>query len=151
MLLGDPSRLWLLSTRWHKRGWLRRARAVKLYNFVLFKAVLPPEADLKGLVRLGHFGVGVVVHPNVSIGDDVLIWHGVTLSVGDSPGSSTRLVIGDRVTLGAGAAVIGRERRNLVIASDIKVGANAVVVSDCERPGTYVGVPARRLGAEGNT
>lgn len=143
MILADPSRLWYISTRWHSKGWRRRARLIKAYNYLLFKAVLPPEAVLSSPVSLGHLGLGVVVHPNVSIGRDVTLWHGVTLSVGDSPGSRTRLTVGDRVLLGAGAAVIGREGRSLEIADDVRIGANAVVVSSCLAAGVYVGVPAK--------
>lgn len=147
MILSDPSRLWYVSTRWHQRGWKRRARAIKAYNFLLFNAVLPPEAQLEAPVSLGHFGLGVVVHPNVTIGKDVMLWHGVTLSVGDSPGSETRLILGDSIVVGAGAQIIGRERQTLRVGDDVRIGANAVVTSNCVAAGVYVGVPARLQGA----
>ena len=145
ILFLDPSRLWFLSTRLHRRGYHRAARLIKAYNFAVFHAVLPPEAVLAKPVRLGHFGLGVVVHPNVSIGRNVTIWHSVTLSVSDSLSSRSRILIGDNVMLGAGSAVVSRERSSLTICSDVAIGANAVVSRNIDSPGSYAGIPAARL------
>jgi serine O-acetyltransferase len=142
-LLLDPARLWMLSTQLWQRGKFRRARLIKAYTFVTFRAALPPEAMLVGLPKLGHWGMNIVVHPNVTLGRDVFLWHNVTLSVSDSPGSQARLTIGDRVTIGTGAVVVTPLRGNLVICSDVVIGANAVVSRSILKPGTYVGVPAR--------
>lgn len=145
MLLASPSALWLLSTKLHRTGRKRAARLIKAYNYFVFRAVLPPEAQLEGPVALGHLGLGVVVHPNISIGHNVRIWHGVTLSVSDAIGSSSRLVIADNVVFGAGSVVVSREGLGLSICADVSVGANAVVTRDIVRPGSYGGVPAQRL------
>jgi serine O-acetyltransferase len=147
VILADPSRLWFLSTQLHARGRRRSARALKAYIFLVFHAVLPPEARLKEPVRLGHFGLGVVVHPNVTIGGDVTIWHRVTLSVSDSVSSNSRLLIGDNVMFGAGSSVVSREHRGLRICSDVAVGANAVVSRDIAESGSYGGIPAVLLKA----
>ncbi|WP_156463605.1 serine acetyltransferase [Curtobacterium sp. Leaf183] len=144
-LLADPSALWYLSTRLHARGHRRLARLIKGYNYLVFHAVLPPEARLAAPVVLGHLGLGVVVHPNVSLGKGVRLWHGVTLSVTDSLNSSSRLTIGDNVTFGAGCAVVSREREGLTICSDVAIGANAVVTRDISEKGNYGGVPAVKL------
>lgn len=144
-MLTDPSKLWFLSTRLHKRGWRRLARFIKAYNYLAFRAILPPEANLAEPVRLGHFGLNVVVHPNVAIGRRVHLWHNVTISASDSPGTATRVSIGDDVTIGAGAAIVSRERQSLHICSDVAIGANCVVTRDLLTPGSYGGVPAVAL------
>lgn len=143
----DPARLWLLSTRLYQRGARRRARMIKAYIFLIFRAALPPEAKLADKPSLGHWAMNIVVHPNVSIGREVMIWHGVTLSVSDSPGAPSRLTIGDRVRIGAGAVVITPHHESLTICDDVSIGANAVVSRSITEPGTYVGAPARRVGA----
>ena len=147
----SPSQLWFLSTRLHRRGLRRTARLMKLLNYVLYRAVLPPEAELVEPVRFGHAALGVVVHPYVSIGRRVTIWHRVTLSVSDRPGSGTRLFIGDDVEIGAGAAVVTRLGESMRIVNGVRVGANATLTRSALHPGSYVGVPARLVarGREG--
>lgn len=142
MFLTQPNRLWLLSTRYYREGRHRRARLIKAYLFLFFRAVLPPEAVLAGLPALGHFAMNIVVHPNVSLGREVVLWHGVTLSVSDSPGTTSRLTIGDRVEIGAGAVVITPLRDSLFICNDVRIGANSVVTRSINEPGTYAGAPA---------
>jgi len=142
VLLSDPSALWYLSTRLHRKGYRRLARLIKGYNYVVFRAILPPEAKLSAPVKLGHQGLSIVVHPNVSIGSEVFLWHGVTLSVSDKVGSPSRLSVGDNVTFGAGSVVVTREFEGLSICANVFVGANAVVTRDIVEPGAYGGAPA---------
>lgn len=142
MLLTQPAHLWFLSTRYHREGKHRKARLIKAYLFLFFRAVLPPEALLAGLPSLGHFAMNIVVHPNVSLGREVMLWHGVTLSVSDSPGTKSRLTIGDRVEIGAGAVVIAPLRSCMSICDDVRIGANSVVTRSITEPGTYAGAPA---------
>jgi serine O-acetyltransferase len=149
MIIADPSALWYLSTQLHKKGHKRLARLIKAYNFVVFRAILPPEASLVAPVKLGHFGFGVVIHPNVSIGREVKLWHGVTLSVSDAIGGPTLLRIGDDVELGAGSVVVTRERADLHICDHVRVGANAVVTRSLTSAGSYGGVPAILLEDRG--
>jgi serine acetyltransferase len=143
MLLYDPARLWALSCRLWREGKRRQARLIKFYCFQVFRAVLPPEAELKGTVRLGHYAMNIVVHPDVTMGHDVFLWHNVTLSVSHTPGAGARLIIGDRVLIGTGAVVVTPLRGSLEICNDVVIGANAVVSRSITEPGTYVGMPAR--------
>lgn len=145
MLIFDPARLWYLSTILWKKKHRRTARLIKAYNFFFFRAILPPEADLLGVPRLGHYAMNIVVHPNVSLGRDVFIWHGVTLSVSDTPGTSARLIIGDRVTIGTGTVIVTPLKRGLSVCSDVVIGANSVVSRPISIPGTYAGAPAKYI------
>lgn len=138
-----PVRLWWWSTLLHARGIPVAPRLIKLLNFVLFHAVLPPEARIQPDVRLEHFGLGIVVHPNTVIGHRVQIWHNVTLAAETTVGSPYRLVVEDDVMIGASAQIIARPDVALTIGRGASVGAGAVVVRDVPAGSTVVGVPAR--------
>lgn len=143
MLLTDPSRLWYISSKMHARGRRAMPRLIKAYIFVAFRAILPPEAILAGPVQLGHYALGVVIHPNVSIGINVKIWHNVTIAVSASPGAARRVVLGDEVEVGAGTVIISREDEDLQVVSGCRIGANSVVPRSLSQRGTYVTQPAR--------
>ena len=96
-----------------------------------------PGAQIGRRVFIDH-GMGVVIGETAVVGDDVLLFHGVTLGgVSMSPGKR-HPTIGDRVVIGAGAKVLGP----LMIGSDARIGANAVVVKDVPECATAVGIPA---------
>lgn len=140
-----PEKLWQVSRQLEARGRRRSARLVKALNKYAFSAILPPEAVVGDSLSLGHLGQGVVVHPNVSIGRNVHLWHGVTLAVSAPPGHEARLVIEDGVTIGAGAVVITRQHESLTVGAGSVIGANSVVTRDVP-PGVVVaGNPARVL------
>lgn len=96
--------------------------------------------------RGAHFGPelvlihseGVVINTRVVGGRHILIEHGVT--IGAEKGQSPRL--GDDVFIGAGAKIVG----GVSIGSRVKIGANAVVVTDLPDGATAVGIPARVIG-----
>lgn len=81
-------------------------------------------------------GMGVVIGETSIIGNNVLIYHGVTL--GGKGGTGKRHpTIGNNVMIGCGAKIIG----NVFIGDNVKVGAGAVVIHDVEANSTVVGVP----------
>src|SRR6059058_2000012 len=108
-----PARLWWWSTRLHARGVPVVPRVLKMLNFFVFHAVLPPEAEIAPDVMLEHYALGIVVHPNVRIGRGVQIWHGVTLAAETAVGSPYRLVVEDGVMIGTGAKIIARPNTSL--------------------------------------
>jgi serine O-acetyltransferase len=142
-LLPQPVRLWWWSTRLHARGVPALPRLLKLLNFVLFHAVLPPEARIEPDLRLEHYGLGVVVHPNVTIGYGVKIWHNVTLAAETTVGSPHRLTVEDGVMIGASAQIIARVNESLTLGRGSSIGAGAVVTRSVRAGATVVGVPAR--------
>ena len=141
-----PEQLWWFSCRLHRQGWIRSARALKGVNYVVFRAILPPQARVTRDLQLGHMGLGVVVHPNVVVGRRVHIWHNVTLAVDASLASDIRTVIGDDVVIGTGAVILNRGRHDLHIGDGATIGANAVVTRDVGAGQTVVGAPARVVG-----
>lgn len=83
-------------------------------------------------------GMGVVIGETAVVGDDVLMYHQVTLG-GRARGRFKRHpTIGDRVLLGAGAKIIGA----IHVGDDAKIGANALVVKDVPPKGIVVGFPS---------
>lgn len=85
-------------------------------------------------------GCGIVIGETTIIGDNVTIFHGVTL--GGVGGSGKRHpTIGDNVLIGSGAKVLG----NIVIGDNSRIGANAVVLKNVDSNSTVVGVPGVRV------
>ena|SRR5436190_22634278 len=141
--LPTPARLWWWSTQLHQRGVPLLPRLLKLANFVAFHAVLPPEARIQPDIRLEHFALGIVVHPNTTIGRGVKIWHNVTLAAETTIGSAVRLTVEDGVMIGAAAQVVARVNQPLTLGSGSSIGAGAVVTRSVEPGSVVVGVPAR--------
>ena len=92
-------------------------------------------------------GMGVVIGETAEIGDDVMLYHGVTLGGRTRDSGKRHPTIGDGVAVGAGAKVLGP----VTIGAGSIVGANAVVTRDAPADSILVGVPAKprhRTGAE---
>lgn len=97
-----------------------------------------PGAQIGKRLFIDH-GMGVVIGETAIVGDDVLIYHGVTLGgTGHNPGKR-HPTIGDRVIIGAGAKVLG----NITIGAESAIGANAVVVHSAAPWSTLTGIPAK--------
>jgi len=124
------NRLW----RWRLR---LPARVVSQFTRFLTGVEIHPGATIGRRLFIDH-GMGVVIGETAIVGDDVLLYHGVTLGgTGSQPGRR-HPVIGDHVVVGAGAAVLGP----VTIGAHSVVGANAVVIRDAPPHSTVVGVPA---------
>ncbi|MCO4538482.1 serine acetyltransferase [Streptococcus infantarius] len=90
-------------------------------------------------LSIAHFG-SIVVNGNAKVGENCRIQDSVT--IGATNGESDAPVIGNNVFIGSGARIIGKVN----IASDIAIGANAVVVKDFNKSGiTIGGVPAKKI------
>jgi serine O-acetyltransferase len=98
-----------------------------------------PRADIGGGLILAH-GIGLVIGGRTVIGEDCTLLHGVTLG----EVRFDELVcprVGDRVTIGAGAIVLG----GITIGDDAVIGAGSVVLHDVPPGAAVAGVPARVL------
>ncbi|MFI4991405.1 MAG: serine acetyltransferase [Solirubrobacterales bacterium] len=142
----SPERLWLLSISLQQRGHRRLATLVRNVNSALHHNSLPPGASVSPDIELGHHGLGIVVHPNVVIGRRVKIWHNVTIATRAGSKSPYRIVIEDDVKIGANAVVISPHRGDLRIGRGARIGAGAVVSRDVPAGSTVVNAPVQVLG-----
>jgi serine O-acetyltransferase len=105
----------------------------------LFTGVeIHPGATLGSGIFIDH-ATGVVVGETARIGDDVTIYQGVTLGGTSLEHAKRHPTIGNRVTIGAGAKILGP----ITIGDDSRIGANAVVVSSVPANSVVVGIPGR--------
>jgi serine O-acetyltransferase len=128
-------------------GWKLRILARMVSNYAKFwtSIELHPGAKIGRRLVIDH-GVGVVVGETAVIGDDCLIYHGVTLGGKTLDPVKRHPTVGNRVTIGAGAKLIG----NITIGDDCAVGANAVVTKNMPNGTVAVGVNARLLNLTGD-
>jgi serine O-acetyltransferase len=96
-----------------------------------------PGATIGRRFFIDH-GMGVVIGETAELGDDVMVYHGVTLGGRSLKQGKRHPTIGDRVTIGAGAKVLGP----VCIGDDSAIGANAVVTRDVPPNSIATGIPA---------
>jgi serine O-acetyltransferase len=97
-----------------------------------------PAAEVGPGLFIDH-ALGVVIGETAEIGTDVTIYQGVTLGGTALEAGKRHPTVGDRVTIGAGAKVLGP----ITIGSGSRIGANAVVVHDVPPDSVVVGVPGQ--------
>lgn len=103
-----------------------------------------PGAKIGKRLFIDH-GMGVVIGETAIIGDDVLLYQGVTLGGTGIEKGKRHPTIGNNVVVGAGAKILG----NITIGDNSYIGANAVVIKDVPPNSTVVGVPGRITKQEG--
>ncbi|WP_124055103.1 serine O-acetyltransferase EpsC [Arcanobacterium ihumii] len=103
-----------------------------------------PGAQLGRRLFIDH-GMGVVIGETAEVGEDVTIFHGTTLGGTSMKKGKRHPTIGNRVTIGSGAKVLGP----IVVGDDVQIGANAVVVKDVPDGMVAVGIPAKNRNAAG--
>ena len=135
---------------WHAL-WRRRVRFVARAGSQITRWLtgieIHPGATIGRRFFIDH-GMGVVVGETAEVGDDVMLYHGVTLGGRQREGGKRHPTIGDGVAIGAGAKVLGP----VTIGAGSAIGANAVVTRDAPPDSVLVGVPAkaraRRAGGD---
>lgn len=121
-----------------RRGLRFPARLVSQLSRWLTGIEIHPAAIIGRRFFIDH-GMGVVIGETAEIGDDVMIYHGVTLGGRQRDGGKRHPTLGDGVAVGAGAKVLGP----VVIGAGTVIGANAVVTKDAAPGSVLVGVPAK--------
>lgn len=124
-----------------RRGARLLARALSEFTRILTGVDVHPGAVLGGGLFIDH-ATGVVIGETAEIGEDVTIYHGVTLGGSGVDTGKRHPTVGDRVTIGAGAKVLGP----IKIGDDSRIGANAVVVKEVPSSAVVVGVPGQIIG-----
>ena len=103
-----------------------------------------PGATIGNRFFIDH-GMGVVIGETTIIGDDVLLYQGVTLGGTGLQKGKRHPTIGSNVVIGTGAKVLG----NITVGDNSYIGANAVVIKDVPPNSTVVGVPGRVTKQDG--
>jgi len=123
---------------WQHPGLKLAARVLSQLNRSLTGVEIHPGAQIGRRLFIDH-GMGVVIGETAEVGDDVMLYHGVTLGGRSLQRVKRHPTVCDSVTIGAGARVLGP----VVIGEGAQIGANAVVVKDVPPGAVAVGVPAQ--------
>ncbi|MGQ4495915.1 serine O-acetyltransferase EpsC [Dermabacteraceae bacterium P13101] len=120
------------------------ARCLSQLTRALTGIEIHPGARIGRRFFIDH-GMGVVIGETAEVGDDVMLYHGVTLGGRSLKHVKRHPTVGDGVVIGAGARVLGP----INVGCHAKIGANAVVVKDVPAGATAIGIPAaNRLPAD---
>ncbi len=125
------------------RGARVAARTLAELTRILTGVDIHPGAHLGAGLFIDH-ATGVVIGETAEIGDDVTLYHGVTLGGSGTDMGKRHPTIGDRVTVGAGAKILGP----IKIGEDSRIGANAVVVKPVPSSAVVVGVPGQVIARD---
>lgn len=127
-----------LAHRLWRAKWRFSARTLSWAARLLTNVDIHPAAEIGRRFFIDH-GAGVVVGETAIIGDDVTLYHGVTLGgTSWSPGKR-HPTLDDGVLVGAGAKILGPIR----VGARARIGANSVVIEEVPPDATVVGIPGR--------
>jgi serine O-acetyltransferase len=127
----------LANAAWRARLYLI-ARLISQIGRFLTGIEIHPAATIGRRLFIDH-GSGVVIGATAEIGNDVTLYHGVTLGGTALTGCKRHPTLGDGVIVGAGAKILGP----ILVGSHARIGANAVVLADVPEGVTMVGIPGR--------
>lgn len=122
---------------WQRKRGRFAARLLSQWGRNVTGIEIHPGATIGRRLFIDH-GMGVVIGETAEIGDDVLMFHQVTLGGRKMNPGKRHPTVGNKVTLGAGAKVLGP----VLIGDHGKVAANAVVVRDVPAAASAIGIPA---------
>jgi serine O-acetyltransferase len=127
-----------LSHRLWRAGWRFPARLLSFFGRTLTNVDIHPGATIGRRFFIDH-GACVVIGETAEVGNDVTLYHGVTLGGTSWNKGKRHPTLADGVVVGAGAKILGP----ISIGERVRVGANSVVVKDVPADRTVVGVPGR--------
>lgn len=133
-----------LAHRLHRWGIPLIPRVISQMSRWLTGIEIHPGARIGRRFFIDH-GMGVVIGETTEIGDDVLLYQGVTLGGTGKEKGKRHPTIGNHVVIGAGAKVLG----NIRIGNHVKIGAGSVVIHSVPDHSTVVGVPGRVVRMRG--
>ena len=116
-------------------------RMISAFNRFLTGIEIHPGAQIGRRFFIDH-GMGVVIGETTIIGDNVLLYQGVTLGGTGKEKGKRHPTLGNDIVVGTGAKILG----NIKIGNNVKIGAGSVVIKDVPDDSTAVGVPARIVG-----
>lgn len=135
---------------WHRfahrlwaSGYKFAARALSWFARLVTNIDIHPGATIGERLFIDH-GAGVVIGETATIGDDVTMYHGVTLGGTSWSLGKRHPTVEDGVLIGAGAKILGP----ITVGPRARIGANSVVIEDVPPEMTVVGIPGRIVRQE---
>ena len=122
------------------------ARAISQWARFLTGIEIHPGATIGRRFVIDH-GMGIVIGETAEIGDDCLLYHGVTLGGTGKDQGKRHPTIGNNVLIGCGAKILGPFR----VGDNARIAANSVVLSEVPEDATAVGIPAQVVRIAGRT
>jgi serine O-acetyltransferase len=123
---------------WERPAYRLPARVLSNVTRTLTGVEIHPGATIGRRFFIDH-GMGVVIGETSVVGDDVMLYHDVTLGGRSLARVKRHPTVGDRVTIGSGARVLG----DVTVGDDSQIGANSVVTRDVPSGAVAVGIPAQ--------
>jgi serine O-acetyltransferase len=127
-----------LTHRLWRRGFRYTARLLAFLSRLWSNIDIHPGATIGRRFFIDH-GAGVVIGETAEVGDDVTLYHGVTLGGTSWNKGKRHPTLGNGVLVGAGAKILGP----IALGDNARVGANSVVVKDVPPNRTVVGIPGK--------
>ena len=121
-----------------RRGWRYLPRWISFFSRWLTNVDIHPGASIGARFFIDH-GAGVVVGETAEIGDDVTLYHGVTLGGTTWSAGKRHPTLGSQVVVGAGAKILGP----ILVGNRARIAANSVVIEEVPAGATVVGIPGR--------
>lgn len=127
-----------LANRLWQANWRYIARFIAYLSRLFTNIDIHPGATIGQRFFIDH-GAGVVIGETAEVGDDVTLYHGVTLGGTSWNKGKRHPTLGNGVMVGAGAKILGP----ITLHDRVRVGANSVVIEDVEQGCTVVGIPGK--------
>ena len=108
-------------------------------NRILYSCDIAYQVHIPPTTKLPHQGLGVVIGPEVVLGERVTIYQNVTLGAKSNGKDDGFPTIGNDVMIGCGAAVLG----SVLVGNGVKIGANSVCTKNIKSNVTVAGNPAK--------
>lgn len=127
-----------------KRRWFTTARIISQFSRFMTGIEIHPGAVIGRRFFIDH-GMGVIIGETCEIGDDVVLYQGVTLGGTGKEKGKRHPTIGNNVVISSGAKVLG----SFTVGDNSRIGSNAVVLSEVPANSTVVGIPGRIVKRDG--
>jgi len=128
----------------YRRRWFTAARTVSQISRFFTGIEIHPGATIGRRLFIDH-GMGVVIGETCEIGDDVVIYQGVTLGGSGKEKGKRHPTVGSNVVIGSGAKVLG----SFKVGDQANIGANSVVLKEVPPGSTVVGIPGKVVRQDG--
>jgi serine O-acetyltransferase len=133
-----------IAHQFFRKGWFTLARIISQFSRFMTGIEIHPGATIGERLFIDH-GMGIVIGETCEIGDDVVIYQGVTLGGTGKEKGKRHPTIGNNVVIGSGAKVLGSFR----VGDNSNIGSNAVVLREVPDNCTVVGNPGRVVRRNG--